>query len=138
MAWLKVFNAYQNEVDFTNVIQKCYEVLTKMPYYSKGQAADWITSSGGQAGGKSRGMGNDGIRTPWRIAMDALWFNDSRAIAYCKNIKKTLTQYATDARGQMGLYDSNGNLINNTVGSFDFVAMFHQVLQHLVDRVLVE
>ncbi|MBD3418579.1 MAG: hypothetical protein GF398_00530 [Chitinivibrionales bacterium] len=128
-AWLKVFNEYQSDVDFTGVIDKCYDVLEKMPRYAQGQAVDWITPNGQRAGRGGLEMGNDAIRTPWRIAMDALWFNDSRAIAYCKNTKGTLTEYNSSNSinfliAQMGLYNEQGQIIPETKGSFDYVAMW--------------
>jgi endo-1,4-beta-D-glucanase Y len=133
-AWLKVFNAYQKEVDFTPVINSCYTVLAKVPRYSSGIVPDWCNSSGqqsSQGGSKTysgMGMLSDGIRTPWRIAMDALWFNESRAITYCKNTMKTLTQYANaNSRllaAQMGQYDNTGKIVAETAGSFADVAMW--------------
>ena len=127
VAWLKVFNAYQNEVDFTAVINKCYQVLELMPHYNKGQAADWITTNGGRGSRGDRGMGNDAIRTPFRIAMDALWFNEPRAIKYLKNTKLTLSNYNTSVinlLGQMGLYTEQGTLIGATKAQFHIVAMW--------------
>lgn len=133
-AWLKVFNAYQKEVDFTAVIDDCYAVLAKVPRYGLGQAPDWCNPSGGQAsqaGSKPEqglGMLSDGIRTPWRIAMDALWFNDARAIAYCRNVQKTLTEYNNAnlamLAAQMSHYNRNGQTIVETRGSFDNVALW--------------
>ncbi|MBD3345720.1 MAG: hypothetical protein GF401_11725 [Chitinivibrionales bacterium] len=128
-AWLKVFNAYQNEVDFTPVIDKCYQVLNKMPRYDYGQAANWITPSGGNASFGDRSMGPDAIRTPWRIAMDALWFNDPRAIAYCKNSKGTLTEYNNTTSinymiAQMALYTESGQAVLESKGLCDNVAMW--------------
>lgn len=133
-AWMKVFNAYQKEVDFTKVIDNSYAVISKVPGYAKGQAPDWCNTSGqqsSQGGGKTnRGMGmlSDGIRTPWRIAMDALWFNDPRAITYCKNTAKTLTEFNnatwTVLAAQMGHYDDQGRLVAGTSGSFSEIAMW--------------
>jgi endo-1,4-beta-D-glucanase Y len=133
-AWLKVFNAYQNEVDFTPVINSCYAVLAKVPRYNQGQAPDWCNSSGGQAsqaGGKpDQGMGmlSDGIRTPWRIGMDALWFKDPRAIQYCKNTMNTLTQYNNSnfalLAAQMAHYSRGGTVVAGTDGSFDNMTMW--------------
>ncbi len=133
-AWLKVFDAYQKEVDFTAVIDNCYSVLSKTPRYSVGQAPDWCTTGGGQSsqgGSKTEqglGMLSDGIRTPYRIAMDALWFKDARAIAYCKNIKGTLTNYGNAniklMAAQMALYTKAGQTQAGTEGSFDDVAMW--------------
>jgi endo-1,4-beta-D-glucanase Y len=122
VAWMKVFNAYckangVNDIDYTQVVSRCYEVLAKCPRYNKGQAPDWCNTSGGNVG-KSYGMGPDGIRTPWRIAMDALWFNESRAITYCNNIKNTLTQYSNSNTGplilQMGEYSDQGTVVAET------------------------
>ncbi|MEO6039496.1 MAG: glycosyl hydrolase family 8 [Saprospiraceae bacterium] len=133
-AWLKVFNAYQKEVDFTAVIANCYAVLAKTPRYSFGQAPDWCNTSGGQSsqgGSKAEqglGMLSDAIRTPYRIAMDALWFNDERAIAYCKNVKRTLTEYnnanSKVLAAQMALYSKSGVATVESQGSFDNVAMW--------------
>lgn len=133
-AWLKVFNAYQTEVSFTDVINGCYAVLEKVPRYSFGQAPDWCTPSGGQAsqaGGKPEqglGMLSDGIRTPWRIGMDALWFKDARAIAYCKNTMKTLTEYNNTniilMAAQMAQYSKAGVAVTESKGSFDNMAMW--------------
>jgi endo-1,4-beta-D-glucanase Y len=123
VAWMKVFNAYckannVNDIDYTPVIAKCYEVLGKVSRYNKGQAPDWCNTSGGVFSGKSYGMGSDAIRTPWRIAMDALWYNDSRAVAYCNNIKNTLTQYtnsnAVTLIPQMGQYNDQGTVVAET------------------------
>jgi hypothetical protein len=116
------------------VIDNCYAVLKKTPRYSFGQAPDWCTASGGQSadggGKKYQGLGmlSDAIRTPYRIAADALWFGDARAMEYCKNSAKTLTEYGnTNIRlmaAQMGLYDNQGKLEAGTGGSFDNIAMW--------------
>jgi hypothetical protein len=122
-AWMKVFNSYcrannVTDIDFTAVISRCYEVLAKCPRYNKGQAPDWCTTSGGSYSGKAYGMGPDGIRTPWRIAMDALWFNEQRAITYCNNIKNTLTEYSNSNTGklilQMAQYNDQGAVVAET------------------------
>ncbi|MEO6097594.1 MAG: glycosyl hydrolase family 8 [Fibrobacteria bacterium] len=134
-AWLRVFNAYQKEVDFSAVIENSYAVLAKVPKYSVGQAPDWCNQQGqqaSQAGSKPEqglGMLSDGIRTPYRFAMDALWFNEPRAIAYCKNSKGTLTDWAntTNLRlvaAQMAQYNKNGTSVTETRGSFDNIGMW--------------
>ncbi|MBD3392564.1 MAG: hypothetical protein GF410_11145, partial [Chitinivibrionales bacterium] len=126
-AWLKVFDEYQSEVSFDAVIDKCYSVLSNTGNYSKGQAPDWCNSSGGQTG-KNYGMSNDGIRTPWRIAMDALWFNDARAKEFCYNSRNTITEYDnSDKRyqlAQMGLYESNGSTMIQQSNRCDAIAMW--------------
>lgn len=133
-AWLKIFDAYQTEVDFKTVIDNCYAVLAKTPHYASGQAPDWCTPSGGQAsqaGGKDQqglGMLSDGIRVPYRIGLDAIWFKDSRAIQYCKNTQKTLTDFnnptASQAAAQMAQYNKDGTSITASRGSFDNMTMW--------------
>jgi hypothetical protein len=133
-AWFKVFNAYQTEVNWTPVIDKCYQVLAKVPRYSVGQAPDWCNTSGGQAsqGGskpeQGLGMLSDGIRVPYRIGMDAIWFKEPRAIAYCKNTKGTLTEYNNANvklfAAQMAEYTKSGTSTTESRGSFDNVAMW--------------
>lgn len=142
-AWLKVFSAYAKDVDFTTVIDNSYAVLKKMPRYSFGQAPDWCNANGGQSsqgGGKTfRGMGmlSDGIRTPWRIAMDALWFKDPRAIEYCKNSIRTLTEYGNSnirmMAAQMAHYNDGGQAVLETRGSFDNVAMWSTAILGSLD-----
>ena len=130
-AWFKVFNAYQKEIDWKPVIDNCYSVLAKTPRYSSGQAPDWCNTNGGQAsqaGGKPEqglGMLSDGIRVPYRIGMDALWFNDDRAIAYCKNTMKTLTEATPlPLASQMAQYTKAGTATTESRGSFDNMAMW--------------
>jgi hypothetical protein len=100
-----------------------------------GQAPDWCnqqgqqSSDGGSKTEQGMGMLSDAIRTPYRIAMDALWFNDARAIAYCKNTKGTLTDWAntTNLRlvaAQMAHYTKAGVSVTETRGSFDNIAMW--------------
>jgi endo-1,4-beta-D-glucanase Y len=128
--WMKVFNSYQTTANFTPVIDKCYQVLvSRGTQYNKGQAPDWCTSSGGTASKGAPGMGNDAIRTPYRIAMDALWYNDSRAVKFCSNAKNTLTQYANMTNrslvlAQMAQYDQNTAIVASTAGGMKEAAMW--------------
>lgn len=109
VAAMRVFNEYQSTHDFTSVINKCYTILESTSNYRKGQAPDWCNTSGGQTG-KYYGMSIEAIRVPWRIGTDALWFNNSRAIEYCKNTKNTLTKYGTDeVYSQMIEYKPDGS-----------------------------
>ena len=124
---LKVFDAYQTEVNFNNVISNCYAVLKKAGnQYQKGQAPDWITKDGNK-GAKDNDMLDDGIRAPYRIGLDALWFKDPTAIEFCRNSKNTLSSFDNaDSRfvlNQMGLYNADGSLITNS-SALDHIAMW--------------
>ncbi len=127
-AAMRVFNQYQTTYDYTAVINKCYTILESTANYNKGQAPDWCNSSGGQTG-KYYGMSIEAIRVPWRIGLDALWFNDSRAIKYCNNTKKTLTDYQSDkVYSQMREYKPDGSPDNDDpkrqADNFERVAMW--------------
>jgi endo-1,4-beta-D-glucanase Y len=124
---MKVFDAYQNEVSFAPVIASCYAVLRKCAsQYQKGQAPDWITKDGNK-GPKGNDMLDDGIRAPYRIGLDALWFGDATALEFCRNSRNSLSEYANaDSRfvlNQMGLYKADGSLIASTA-SVDHMAMW--------------
>jgi endo-1,4-beta-D-glucanase Y len=109
VAAMRVFNQYQTTHDFTGVINKCYSILQSTGNYNKGQAPDWCNTSGGQVG-KSYGMSIEAIRVPWRVGLDALWFNDSKAIEYCKKTKNTLTKLGSeDVFSQMIEYKADGS-----------------------------
>lgn len=127
-AAMRVFNQYQTTYDYTAVINKCYTILESTANYNKGQAPDWCNSSGGQSG-KYYGMSIEAIRVPWRIGLDAIWFNDSKAIQYCKNTKNTLTNYQSDeVFSQMREYKPDGSPDNDDpdrqADNFERVAMW--------------
>ena len=128
--WMKVFDEYQTTVNYAPVIDKCYTVLAqRTAQYNKGQAPDWETSTGGTASQGAPGMGMDAIRVPYRIAMDAMWFNEPRAITFCANAKNTLSQYSNTTSksmvlAQMGQYDQNGSIVTSTSGSMMDIAMW--------------
>jgi hypothetical protein len=121
------------------VATTCYSVLkARSAQYAKGQAPDWCTSSGGQASAPASGqtyaglgMTDDAIRTPWRICMDALWFDNADAKAFGSNSRNTLTQWAavtptnqTLLTQYMGQYTNTQSVISATAGSFHFIAMW--------------
>jgi endo-1,4-beta-D-glucanase Y len=127
-AAMRVFNDYQKTHDFTAIINKCYSILQGTRNYNKGQAPDWCNSSGGQAA-KYYGMSIEAIRVPWRIGLDALWFDDSKAIAYCKATKNTLTKYGSDeVFTQMIEYKADGSPDmtnpNRQADNFERIAMW--------------
>ncbi len=135
---MRVFDQYQTALQFAPVATACYTVLkARNAQFGKGQAPDWCTSSGGQASQPSSGqtyqglgMTDDAIRVPWRICLDALWFNNSDAKTFCSNSRNTLSNYTQTATNpnallvQMGEYNNNQAVLATTAGSFHFVAMW--------------
>ncbi len=127
-AAMRVFNQYQTTYDYTAVINKCYTILESTANYNKGQAPDWCNASGGPTG-KYYGMSIEAIRVPWRIGLDAIWFNNSRAIQYCKNTKNTLTNYQSEeVFSQMREYKPDGSPDNDNpdrqADNFERIAMW--------------
>jgi len=98
-AALKTFKYYQATYhDWDTVIGQCYETLKSVNSsgtggYFFGLSPDWCNRAGGVNGcgitdgpsGNGYDMTYNAIRVPWMIAVDAIWYNDPRAIAYCNN-----------------------------------------------------
>jgi endo-1,4-beta-D-glucanase Y len=137
--YMRVFDQYQTTYQFAPVAATCYTVLkSRSAQWAKGQAPDWCTSTGGQASQPASGqayqglgMTDDAIRTPWRICMDALWFNTADAVTFCSNSRNTLTQYTnisptnqTVLLQQMGEYTNTQSVIATSAGSFHFISMW--------------
>jgi endo-1,4-beta-D-glucanase Y len=137
--YMRVFDQYQTTYQFAPVAATCFTVLkARSAQYAKGQAPDWCTSTGGQASNPASGqqyqglgMTDDAIRVPWRICMDALWFNTADAVTFCSNSRNTLTQYTnvtpanqTILLQQMGEYTNTQTVIATSAGSFHFISMW--------------
>ena len=92
-AWYKIFAKFDSNGDRWNmVVEKTYEILANSPGYSMGMIPDWMQPNGGWAGSlgynayfNSRAFFKDAIRILWRVAIDAIWFDESRAKAFLKN-----------------------------------------------------
>lgn len=94
-AWYKIFAKFDSNGDRWNtVVDKSYEIISKSPGYSMGMVPDWMTPEGGWVGSaglgynayfESRAFFKDAIRILWRVAIDAIWFDEERAKAFLKN-----------------------------------------------------
>lgn len=98
-AWYKVFSSFdKNDAErWTKARDKSYEIISKSPGYSMGMVPDWMTPEGGWVGSEglgynayfeSRAFFKDAIRILWRVAIDAIWFDESRAKDFLKNALK--------------------------------------------------
>jgi hypothetical protein len=138
---MRVFDQFQTAYQFAPVAATCYSVLkARSAQYAKGQAPDWCTTTGGQASQPASGqtyqglgMTDDAIRVPWRICMDALWFDNTDAKTFCSNSRNTLSNYTQSATNpsallaQMTEYTNTQTAVPPTVataGSFHFIAMW--------------
>lgn len=90
-AFYKIFKEFDaNNHDWDGLIDQCYTTLENSPGAALGLVPDWMTPSGSYVlgglgynpfdGGKS--MYKDAIRVLWRLANDAVWFQEPRAIAF--------------------------------------------------------
>ena len=94
-AWYKIFAKFDSNGERWNqVVDKSYEIISKSPGYSMGMVPDWMTPNGGWVGSsglgynayfESRGFYKDAIRILWRVAIDAIWFDEQRAKTFLKN-----------------------------------------------------
>ena len=94
-AWYKVFAKFDSNGDRWNkVVDKSYEIISKSPGYSMGMVPDWMTPDGGWVGSaglgynayfESKAFFKDAIRILWRVAIDAIWFDEERAKTFLKN-----------------------------------------------------
>ena len=92
-AWYRIFANFDSNGDRWNtVVEKTYEILANSPGYSMGMIPDWMQPNGKWAGSlgynayfNSRAFFKDAIRILWRVAIDAVWFDEPRAKAFLKN-----------------------------------------------------
>jgi endo-1,4-beta-D-glucanase Y len=99
--YFKAFGDFTNDRGFwDNVVTKCYDVINANLNYAPnaakgGLVSDWCNHLGqhrpdlaNQYGWPDQGTihGSDASRTPWRIAIDYVWYGDSRAKAYLERV----------------------------------------------------
>lgn len=93
-AWYKIFAQFDSNGDrWIKVVDKSYEILKNSPAYNLGMIPDWMQPNGGWVTGglgynayfDSRAFFKDAIRILWRIAIDAIWFDEPRAKEFLKN-----------------------------------------------------
>jgi endo-1,4-beta-D-glucanase Y len=119
-AWYRLFNAFENSRRWTAVIDQGYESLLSTAGSERGLAPDWSTADGEpaydfcDAVGRSRDSCSfdlyyDAIRVPWRIGLDCLWFNESRACDWTQRSVRFLRSQPDSTFARM--YDMQGSPI---------------------------
>ncbi len=89
-AFYKVFKAYTQDTRWDQVVAKCYEIIGSINSSSgagsTGLLPNWATPSGTPLDSAYYSFQNsydytyDACRVPWRLAHDAAWYCDQRAI----------------------------------------------------------
>jgi endo-1,4-beta-D-glucanase Y len=128
-AALKTFKYYQSTFhNWDAVVDQCYTTLQSTQGYSNGLSPDLCARTGGISSygttgpsGNGYDMWYDGIRTPWMMALDAVWFNDPRAVQYCQNGMNFLTgRYGSEAAAAQSaiMYKMDGTPYTSDDGAF--------------------
>jgi endo-1,4-beta-D-glucanase Y len=88
-AWYRIFKDFDSNKsrDWQKAINESYNLIehNKNPGYSIGMVPDWSAADGSPGGGgyntymSGKAFFKDAIRVLWRIANDAIWFNEPRA-----------------------------------------------------------
>jgi endo-1,4-beta-D-glucanase Y len=84
-AYYRVFQSYTGQSRWSQVIDSVYTVLNKCANGTTGLVPDWCNPSSGAAA-RSSHYSYDATRTPFRIAQDACWNNESRAVTYLAKV----------------------------------------------------
>lgn len=85
-AYYRAFREATGNAAWDSVITKCYQILNNAAHPTTGLVPDWCQANGLPASGFAYYYYYDATRTPWRIALDYLWFGDQRAKAFCEKI----------------------------------------------------
>ena len=121
-AWYKVFEKFdQSDANrWKTAVDKSYEIISKSPGYSMGMVPDWMTPEGGWVGSEglgynayfeSRAFFKDAIRILWRVAIDAIWFDESRAKDFLKNALKFINDKGGPSAANFYQIEKAGELL---------------------------
>lgn len=145
-AYYRAFGVFTNDVAFWNqVAAKSYVIINNNLTQNNavgGLVSDWCEASGAyssQAGGYSNGGKRytyDAARTPWRIAVDYLWYGNVEAKTYAKKSSDFVRVNLGGTSNIKDGYNQNGTLSgqwhNATfVGAFACAAMAGENQAHL-------
>lgn len=145
-AYYRAFGTFTNDAAFWNqVAAKAYTVINNNLTQNNavgGLVSDWCEASGAyssQAGGYNnagKSYSYDAARTPWRIAVDYLWFGTADAKTYAKKSSDFVRVNLGGSSNIKDGYNQNGTLTgqwhNATfVGAFACAAMAGENQTHL-------
>lgn len=85
-AYYRAFRAVTGNAGWDSVITRCYDILQRAAHVTTGLVPDWCRADGQPAPGFAYYYYYDATRTPWRIAMDYVWFGEPRALDFCRKI----------------------------------------------------
>jgi endo-1,4-beta-D-glucanase Y len=112
-----------------SAVNASYSLLTANAHPTTGLVSDWARSNGaidnGQSGlgtASTPGYGYDACRSPFRMAMDVFWYNETRANGFCNK----MAAYANGrgATGVGGPVNPNGTNYNGFAHNATFVSTY--------------
>ncbi|MGA9636891.1 glycosyl hydrolase family 8 [Flavobacterium sp.] len=145
-AYYRAFGNYTADINFWNAVaEKAYAIINKNLSGNNavgGLVSDWCTDTGAyssQASGYANGGKSytyDAARTPWRIALDYLWYGNADAKTYSKKSSDFVRLNLGGTTNIKDGYNQDGSLKgqwhNATfVGAFACAAMAGENQDHL-------
>lgn len=149
-AYYRAFGAYTNDTAFWNAVaSKSYVIINNNLTVNNavgGLVSDWCEASGNySAEAQAKGYANagknysyDAARTPWRIAVDYLWYGTPDAKTYCKKSSDFVRVNLGGSANIKSGYNQNGTVTEQWhnapfVGAFACAAMAGENQLHLND-----
>eukprot|EP01100_Stratorugosa_tubuloviscum_P004724 TRINITY_DN2194_c0_g2_i1.p1 TRINITY_DN2194_c0_g2~~TRINITY_DN2194_c0_g2_i1.p1 ORF type:complete len:356 (-),score=139.71 TRINITY_DN2194_c0_g2_i1:129-1196(-) len=85
--YYKVFNEYTSTNRWSSVYDAGFNIISKVNQYNAGTGLvpDWCTAQGTQACGNWH-YSWDACRTPWRLSVDAYWYQSSKSLSQCGSL----------------------------------------------------
>ena len=118
-AWYRIFKDYTSNQsqNWQLAIDESYNLIAHANNtgYANGMVPDWSSSNGTPGGGGyntyrgGQAFFKDAIRVLWRIANDAIWFDEPRAKAFLTNSLNFIN--SKGGPNAANFYDLNGSLI---------------------------
>ncbi|PJJ09120.1 putative secreted protein (Por secretion system target) [Flavobacterium sp. 1] len=144
-AYFRKFASFTNDSFWNDVAAKCYQIINNnlsVNGAAGGLVSDWCTASGAyssQASGYANGgtkYSYDAARTPWRIAVDYVWYGNTEAKNYSKKSSEFVRINLGGSQNIVDGYNQNGSKSsqyhNSTfVGAFAAAAMGGDNQTHL-------
>lgn len=85
-AYYKVFASVTGDQSWNTLANDSYALLATVQANKNGLVSDWTNSSGTIPSGTEGEYGPDASRTPWRIATDYAWNNESKAVTFLNGV----------------------------------------------------
>ncbi|MDA3893974.1 MAG: glycosyl hydrolase family 8 [Salinivirgaceae bacterium] len=128
--YFKAFGEYTNDEAFwTSITDRCYTIIDNNLSVNNavgGLVSDWCDAEGNYSHPEGRNTYSyDACRTPWRIAMDYVWYGDYRAKDYLDKSNSFVSQVGGISQVISG-YDQDGSIrdINEAHHNMTFISTF--------------